>query len=115
MLLGLITDIGVLQGCLVSASNYKSIIFLGGRKTIAGVLALLRALSGALSGIFQVAFQMFPSVSLRFVRDIGVGKSGLVSTGLTSIRHTGTVEMIDLKVVTRFRMILGRTDFELYL
>lgn len=85
VILGLIADIGVLQGCLVATRNYELDIRYVRKNTIAGILSLLRALACALSGVTQVTFEDIARVLFGFFGGIGVVEICFVTTGLTSI------------------------------
>ena len=88
VLLGFIADIGVLQGCLVTARDYSSVIrSLAGDKTIAGILSLLGVLAPSLSGVTQITVETVARVLLGFLGGVGIVEISFVTTGLTSIGH----------------------------
>ena len=99
VLLGVIADIGVLQGCFVTARNYSSVVRCVRRKTVAGIFSLLGAVARSLSGVTQITFETVARVLLGFLRGVGIVEISFVTTGLTSIGHFLEI------VITKFERV----------
>src|SRR5271170_570301 len=87
MMLSFIADIGVLQGCFVTARNYSSVVRCVRRKTVAGIFSLLGAVARSLSGVTQITVETVARGLLGFLRGVGIVEISFVTTGLTSIGH----------------------------